>query len=64
MLIEALLRMGNGERGTGNGERGIGNGVQPSGLVGLGDGVEFNLNGAMWDSFSPAPIAREMKGRW
>ena len=48
----------------GNGERGIGNGVQPSGLVGLGDGVEFNLNGAMWDSFSPAPIAREMKGRW
>ena len=60
MLIEALLRMGNGERGTGNGERGMGNGE----LEGLGDGVEFNLNGAMWDSFSPAPIAREMKGRW
>ena len=38
--------------------------VQPSGLVGLGYGVGFNLNGGMWDSLSPAPIAREMKGRW
>ena len=37
--------MGNGEGGMGNGEWGIGNGVQPSGLVGLGDGVEFNLKG-------------------
>ena len=28
--------------------------VQPSGLVGLGYGVGFNLNGGMWDSLSPA----------
>ena len=40
------------------------NAVQPLGLRVLGDGVEFNLNGGMWDSLSPAPIAREMKGRW
>ena len=80
MLIEALLGwgtgngdwgtgngewgMGNGERGMGNGEWGTGNGVQHSGLVGLGDGVEFNLNGGTWDSLSPAQIARVMKGRW
>ena len=59
MLIEVLLGWG-----TGNRERGTGNGVQPSGLEGLGYGVGFNLNGRMWDSLSPAPIAREMKGRW
>lgn len=40
------------------------NAVQPSGLVGLGDGVEFNLNGGMWDSLSHAQKMREMKGRW
>ena len=26
--------------------------VQPSGLVGLGYGVGFNLNGGLWDSLS------------
>ena len=48
----------------GNGERGTGNAVQPSGLEGLGYGVKFNLNGGMWDSLSPAQIARVMRGRW
>ena len=24
------------------------NAVQPSGLVGLADGIEFNLNGGLW----------------
>ena len=40
MLIEALLG-----RGMGAGTRL--NAVQPSGLVGLGYGVRFNLNGGM-----------------
>jgi hypothetical protein len=30
------------------------NAVQPSGLVGVGYGVGFNLNGGLWDSLSPA----------
>lgn len=38
----------------GSGEETRLNAVQPSGLVGLGDGVEFNLNGGMWDSLSHA----------
>jgi hypothetical protein len=57
MLIEALL-------GRGMGVRMRLNAVQPLELVGLGDGVEFNLNGGMWDSLSHAQIVRVMKGRW
>lgn len=32
--------------------------------TGLGYGVEFNLDGEMWDSWSHTQIVRVMKGRW